>query len=146
MVSSKAGSVKKSVRFSEVVHRQVFRSNSSILGQKMKNVKKAEQKKRRALERRASEGDVDSLAADKPGSWTEASKKTCPSVAPQTTDDEDSHTDSGLASSVEEPALLQMSKRVQQSTKKSTKQTKKKTSGGKFLKEANSDLIFDLDF
>jgi hypothetical protein len=38
-----AGSAKKSVRFSEVVHRQVFRSNSSILGQKLKNTKKAEQ-------------------------------------------------------------------------------------------------------
>merc|ERR1712156_677986 len=48
---------KKSVRFNEVVLRQVYRSNSSILGQKHKNQKKAEQKRRKAA-RRASEGDV----------------------------------------------------------------------------------------
>ena len=47
---------KKSVRFNEVVLRQVYRSNSSILGQKHKNQKKAEQKRRKAG-RRASEGD-----------------------------------------------------------------------------------------
>ena len=52
---SMAGS-KKSVRFNEVVLRQVYRSNSSILGQKHKNQKKAEQK-RRKTNRRASEGD-----------------------------------------------------------------------------------------
>ena len=52
---SMAGS-KKSVRFNEVVLRQVYRSNSSILGQKHKNQKKAEQKRRKAG-RRASEGD-----------------------------------------------------------------------------------------
>lgn len=50
---------KKSVRFNEVVQRQVYRQNSSILGQKMKNMKKAEQKKRKAdQKRRASEGDL----------------------------------------------------------------------------------------
>ena len=49
---------KKSVRFNEVVQRQVYRQNSSILGQKMKNMKKAEQKRRKAEQkRRASEGD-----------------------------------------------------------------------------------------
>ena len=62
IVESSGGS-KKSVRFSEVVHRQVFRTNSSILGRKMKNTKKAEQKKRRAVTRRVSEGDVENFSA-----------------------------------------------------------------------------------
>merc|ERR1712029_360374 len=43
---------KKSVRFNEVVQRQVYRSNSSILGQKMKNQKKNQQKMRKRAERR----------------------------------------------------------------------------------------------
>ena len=50
---------KKSVRFNEVVQRQVYRQNASILGQKIKNMKKAEQKRRKAEQkRRASEGDL----------------------------------------------------------------------------------------
>ena len=55
---------KKSVRFNEVVQRQVYRSNSSILGQKMKNQKKNQQKMRKRAERRASEGDTPSSTPD----------------------------------------------------------------------------------
>merc|ERR1711860_126949 len=51
---------KKSVRFNEVVQRQVYRSNSSILGQKLKNQKKNQQKKKKRAARRASEGDTPS--------------------------------------------------------------------------------------
>lgn len=52
---------KKCVKFNEVVQRQVYRSNSSILGQKLKNLKKAGQKRRKAAEkRRMSEGDASS--------------------------------------------------------------------------------------
>lgn len=50
---------KKSVRFNEVVSRQLFRSNSSILGQRAKNQKKA-MKKRKCQQRRASESDPES--------------------------------------------------------------------------------------
>jgi len=49
---------KKSVRFNEVVQRQVFRPHASILGQRHKNAKKNEQKRRKAQQRRASESDV----------------------------------------------------------------------------------------
>merc|ERR1712018_882864 len=59
---------KKSVRFNEVVQRQIFRSNSSIMKQKRKNEKRNEQKMRKrggrtnmAVERRASEGDAESF-------------------------------------------------------------------------------------
>ena len=140
------GSAKKSVRFSEVVHRQVFRSNSSILGQRMKNIKKAEQKKRRALERRASEGDAEHLA----GSWTATSKKSSQQTDDDNDDGDDSQTDSGLASSVEETSYL--SRRLASGSASSSakiklaKQTKKKAPTGNFLREANPDLIFDLDF
>lgn len=49
---------KKSVRFNEVVQRQVFRPQASILGQRHKNAKKNEQKRRKAQQRRASESDA----------------------------------------------------------------------------------------
>merc|ERR1712018_68509 len=59
---------KKSVRFNEVVQRQIFRSNSSILKQKKKNEKRQEHKLKKrvektnlATERRASEGDAESF-------------------------------------------------------------------------------------
>ncbi|KAG5677469.1 hypothetical protein PVAND_007227 [Polypedilum vanderplanki] len=48
-------SCKKQVRFSDIIMRQLFRSNTSILGQKKKNQKKKASRKR-ALERRHSEG------------------------------------------------------------------------------------------
>ena len=59
---------KKSVRFNEVVQRQIFRSNSSILKQKKKNEKRQEHKLKKRVEktnlgteRRASEGDAESF-------------------------------------------------------------------------------------
>jgi len=45
------------VHFSDVVRRQLYRANSSIVGQATKNRKKAE-KKRQSAERRKSEGDA----------------------------------------------------------------------------------------
>lgn len=54
-ISSSLGE-KKSVRFNEVVSRQLFRSNSSILGQRAKNQRKA-MRKRKGQQRRASESD-----------------------------------------------------------------------------------------
>ena len=54
---------KKSVRFNEVVQRQVFRPHASILGQRHKNAKKNEQKRRKA-QRRASESDAIEEARD----------------------------------------------------------------------------------
>ncbi|XP_067630624.1 protein kintoun [Eurosta solidaginis] len=49
-------SCKKTVRFNEVIKEQVFRLNSSILGQRKKNQKRRN-RKQRALHRRLSEGD-----------------------------------------------------------------------------------------
>lgn len=49
-------SCKKTVRFSDVIRKQLFRLDSSILGQRKKNQKKRSQKLR-ALQRRNSEGD-----------------------------------------------------------------------------------------
>merc|ERR1712107_46773 len=59
-VAEFSGSGKKSVRFNEKVQQQMYRVNSTILANTMKNKRKAE-KKKRALERRMSEGDACSL-------------------------------------------------------------------------------------
>ncbi|EFN78352.1 protein kintoun [Harpegnathos saltator] len=53
---SDCSSLKKTVRFNDVVSRQLFRSNSSILGQRKKNQRKLRNKKR-AHERRMSESE-----------------------------------------------------------------------------------------
>jgi dynein assembly factor 2 len=50
-------SLKKTVRFNDVIMRQLYRSNSSILGQKKKNQRKSRNKKR-AQERRHSESEA----------------------------------------------------------------------------------------
>ena len=65
----------KKVSFNEVVKRQVFKASASILAQKNKSMKKAEQKARKEAKRtrsmgsiegmrRASEGDAATLSAD----------------------------------------------------------------------------------
>ena len=73
----------------------------------------------------------------------------------KTARDEESHTDSGVASSMEETSNVQRQRVTLKNSKtgkgKVTSQTKKKmassTSGqGHFVTQANSDLIFDLDF
>lgn len=53
---SDCSSLKKTVRFNDVVSRQLFRTNSSILGQRKKNQRKLRNKKR-AMERRMSESE-----------------------------------------------------------------------------------------
>lgn len=53
-------SLKKTVRFNNVVSKQLYRFNSSILGQKKKNQRK-NMKKKRALERRHSESEASEL-------------------------------------------------------------------------------------
>lgn len=74
-------SCKKTVRFSDVIRKQLFRMDSSILGQRKKNQKKKNQKLR-AMQRRNSEGDsVDYIdKAPKPASFT---KKKPSQTSPQ---------------------------------------------------------------
>ncbi|KAL1498114.1 hypothetical protein ABEB36_008967 [Hypothenemus hampei] len=59
-----SSSFKKTVRFNNVVVKQLFRSNSSILGQKKKNQRKARNKKR-AHERRFSESEASDVESKK---------------------------------------------------------------------------------
>jgi len=131
---------KKSVRFNEVVQRQVYRSNSSILGQKMKNQKKNQQKMRKRAERRASEGDTPSSTPD----FKDSQK------SPENSEVQNSEIDSGVASSMDEAPI---SKIIEEKNKANNHNSKKKNKKqGKLQKQKlqeihnNSDLIFNLDF
>ena len=204
---------KKSVRFNEVVQRQIFRSNSSILKQKKKNEKRQEHKLKKrgekvnlAAERRASEGDAESLLdagfklsssfeksiyeSENPNGYSSSengsvspckgngfmnfncnsNKEKKVSKTSIQYDDNDSHTDSGVASSYDEhaynsPTIKSMAKIPEEGadevssnnadaskpSKKSKKKKNKLARGksqqqGQFIKESNTDLIFDLDF
>ncbi|XP_014290630.1 protein kintoun isoform X2 [Halyomorpha halys] len=55
-------SMKKTVRFSDVIYKKVFRAGSSILGQKHKNEKKARNRKKVAIKRRRSESDASEVS------------------------------------------------------------------------------------
>ena len=132
---------KKSVRFNEVVQRQVYRTNSSILGQKHKNQKKAEQKRRRAAARRASEGDTPSSLNSNFG----------------TSADENDNEDSDEAEAAGDSGLS-MDEKLDQDKKAKTKSNSKKVKGQKrskvaarFMEQGHhhhdaQDLIFNLDF
>jgi dynein assembly factor 2 len=132
---------KKSVRFNEVVLRQVYRKHASILGQKHKNQKKAEQKRRKAM-RRASEGDVPSPSS---GSLTNT-------FSADESEDQDHTNDSGLASEdidLESSSLeANNNKKIVEKTKQNGKiKGKRSKVASRFLDESqNSDLIFNLDF
>jgi hypothetical protein len=150
---SMAGS-KKSVRFNEVVLRQVYRSNSSILGQKHKNQKKAEQKRRKAG-RRASEGD-------KPDSDSKTSFSHDESEDCYQDQDQDHTNDSGMASSMDESSgsvdltgngnknkkKTMVGKNSSKPNGESKMKNKRSKVASRFMDESHghSDLIFNLDF
>merc|ERR1712173_387606 len=101
-------SSKKSVSFNEKVQQQYYRINSAIVANTAKNKKKAE-KKKRALERRMSEGDAGSLeAVDNIGDETKnmTTSSSFDLSALQAGWEEESHEDSGLSSSYEETIIV----------------------------------------
>merc|ERR1712227_963235 len=135
-----ANSQKKSVSFNEKVQQQYYRINSAIIAKTEKNKKKAE-KKKRALERRMSEGDAGSFEAI---NKMNTSSSLDLSELQQGWENE-SHEDSGMSSSHEE--LLVTGENTNQvnnnnvNKPKSKRMTKKRS---KHIQMAN-ELIFDLD-
>jgi len=132
---------KKSVSFNEKVQQQYYRINSAIIAKTEKNKKKAE-KKKRALERRMSEGDAGSFEAI---NKMNTSSSLDLSELQQGWENE-SHEDSGMSSSYEEIIVAggQQSNAVNNnvtSKPKSKRMTKKRS---KQIQMAN-ELIFDLD-
>ena len=125
--------------------RDYHRINSAIVANTAKNKKKAE-KKKRALERRMSEGDAFSLE-EKIGADNITTSSSFDLSELQDGWDEESHEDSGLSSSYEETIIITSDNsnqvnhnNVKQKTK-SKRMTKKRS---KQIQMAN-ELIFDLD-
>jgi len=140
---------RKSVSFNEEVQQQFYRINSTILASTAKNKRKAE-KKKRALERRMSEGDAGSLEDDekllqKKGMSTSSSVD----LASLTKGWEDeSHEDSGLASSYEETVILtgeNVNKNNNNNSSNNKTKAKKMTKKRSKQFQMSNELIFDLD-
>ena len=125
--------------------RAYYRINSSIVANTAKNKKKAE-KKKRALERRMSEGDAGSLE-EKIGGDNITTSSSFDLSELQDGWDEESHEDSGLSSSYEETIVItsdnsnQVNHNNVKQKPKSKRMTKKRS---KQILMAN-ELIFDLD-
>merc|ERR1719234_1844881 len=139
------GSGKKSVRFNEKVQQQMYRVNSTILANTMKNKRKAE-KKKRALERRMSEGDACSLEQADNSNKVEKKMTGSSSLDLNMVDKDDmweseEHEDSGLASSFEEHLVLTGENPGNPGKMKAKKMTKKRSK--QFV--MSNELIFDLD-
>jgi hypothetical protein len=120
------------VIFVNFLHLLCFRINSTILAKTAKNKRKAE-KKRKAIERRVSEGDANPVLVSK-GALTRSSSSLDAN--------EESYDDSGLASSFEEAVILGSDGGASGGEKAKLKRKTKKRSK-QF--EMSSDLIFDLD-
>lgn len=127
----------------------------------MKNIKKCEQKKRRAIDRRVSEGDAEHFASSsgdgihKTGSWMNIQYV---DVDDEEGKDKNYHTDSDMASSMEEASQISNQKRSWKQTEIRTRkeqskasqqhqqsQTQKKLNSGQSLQESKPDLIFGFD-
>ena len=120
-----------------------FRVNSTILANTMKNKRKAE-KKKRALERRMSEGDACSLEqADNSKVEKKMTGSSSLDLNMVNKDDWESeeHEDSGLASSFEEHLVLTGENSGNPGKTKAKKMTKKRSK--QFV--MSNELIFDLD-
>ena len=119
------------------------RVNSTILANTMKNKRKAE-KKKRALERRMSEGDACSLEqADNSKVEKKMTGSSSLDLNMVNKDDWESeeHEDSGLASSFEEHLVLTGENPGNPGKTKAKKMTKKRSK--QFV--MSNELIFDLD-
>jgi len=139
---------RKSVSFNEQVQQQFYRTNSTILANTAKNKRKAE-KKKRALERRMSEGDAGSLETDeKPNQKKGMSTSSSVDLSSLTKGWEDeSHEDSGLASSYEETVVLSGETVNKNNNNGNNNKTKAKKMTKKRSKQfqMTNELIFDLD-
>jgi len=120
--------VKKTVRFSETIHRQLFRSNSSILGQRKKNQRKQRKKKRHDSNTLSSSAESENAVYIAQISNATDQLSLCDSGI----DVEDSDPSEGSPAPAQTPA-------------KSKKQNGKSKKGKKKSSEPSTELMFDID-
>merc|ERR1712012_779068 len=128
---------KKSVSFNETVQQQYYRINSAIIARTAKN------KKKRALERRMSEGDAGSL--ETLNNMPTSSSLDLSQL--QEGWEEESHEDSGLSSSYEETLIVTSDKNNSVNNNPTNNKTKSKRMTKRKSKQIQmaNELIFDLD-
>jgi len=121
---------KKTVRFSDLVQRQIFNTNSAILAKTAKNKKKA-LKKRKAQERRISEIEASSVE----GTTLESEDIVKTGITVESFDD--CSNDSGFASSLEESTSLNFDDVGEDMAYDEEEDS---------LLKISNEFIFDLDF
>jgi len=139
-------SQRKSVSFNDQVQQQFYRINSTILANTAKNKRKAE-KKKRALERRMSEGDAGSIESEgKLGQKKGMTTSSSVDLSAITKEwEEESHEDSGLASSFEENIVLSGETVNKTNNNNQKPKAKKMTKKRSKQFQMTNELIFDLD-
>jgi len=144
--------VKKTVRFSETVHRQLFRSNSSILGQRLKNQRK-QRKKKKSNNQKTAGSDGQSSATIDMSSSTESDSALSSTHLSNAMEMVTLNCDSGIEVDSEEPGAdgslvshQATSNREQLSRKKNKKHKRGKNNEHSTKRRVSeSDLIFEID-
>ncbi|OXU22598.1 hypothetical protein TSAR_009727 [Trichomalopsis sarcophagae] len=150
---SEGSSLKKTVRFNDVVSRQLYRSNSSILGQRKKNQRKLRNKKR-AHDRRLSESEnseTDEREKYKVETKNESERNASDAVRPILLQ-ANKRTETQKTANIEiERSPRSVNKRKQKRNAESSAATKnhdEKTENNSEAEESfesKNDLMFDLD-
>ncbi|XP_066586259.1 protein kintoun [Prorops nasuta] len=144
---SDCSSLKKTVRFNDVVSRKLFRSNSSILGQRKKNQRKLKNKKR-AHDRRLSESENseteerDKYKVDQIYALSEGATDNVKPIL-----NRDKQPEQKRTANIKIEQKLSSHKRISNSEEeKVDKEAIKGSTESSVQAEFKSDLIFDLDF
>ncbi|XP_076241617.1 PIH1 domain-containing protein Nop17-like isoform X2 [Calliopsis andreniformis] len=148
---SDCSSLKKTVRFNDVVSRQLFRSNSSILGQRKKNQRKLRNKKR-AHERRMSESENSETEERDKYKVTQKSTEPCETVKPILNRDKQSAQQKTANIEIKKKRShnnrskpKRKSSAEEQAVKENNADNEIESSKDVVKAEFKNDLIFDLD-
>ncbi|XP_043468849.1 protein kintoun [Leptopilina heterotoma] len=148
---SESSSLKKTVRFSDVVSRQLYRSNSSILGQRKKNQRKLRNKKR-AHDRRMSESEnseTEERDKYKVELKSELQSNQMDSVRPILSKNGENHKTDNIEIEVSRNNINTNALHKRKTNKKRNEilvnDDKETESGDEIHVELKNDLIFDLD-
>ncbi|KOC66423.1 Protein kintoun [Habropoda laboriosa] len=147
---SDCSSLKKTVRFNDVVSRQLFRSNSSILGQRKKNQRKL-RNKRRAHERRMSESENSETEERDKYKTNQKNAEVCETVKPilnkekQSAQQKTANIEIRKGASDNSHSLPKRKSNVEEEIANEIDSGSPETAKDSVKAEFKNDLIFDLD-
>ncbi|XP_029044984.2 LOW QUALITY PROTEIN: protein kintoun [Osmia bicornis bicornis] len=147
---SECSSLKKTVRFNDVISRQLFRSNSSILGRRKKNQRKLRNKKR-AHERRMSESENSETEEREKYKINQKNTESSDTVKPilnkdkQSTKQKTANIEIKQGANDNNRSLMKRTSSVEEEIENEIHSDKQIESKEAVKAEFKNDLIFDLD-